>query len=637
MLNLQALVIWPHISRRILSLGFLLCICSTTSFGSHLVGGEMTYRCLGNNTYEISLRVYRDCQNGVAPFDSIADINIFDVNNNLVTTLNVVKSPTIGLSVDSTGNPCVSAPPGLCTEYTWYVDTVSLPPINGGYTLVYARCCRNSTIQNIPNPSGTGNAYTTTIPSMDVACNSSPRFVGSAPIVLCLNKAVSLPINVSEVDGDSLHFEFCDILDNTPSTPPFGVVQFIPPYSSSDPLPGVAPFTIDPITGVLSGTPNQLGQYVVGICVSEFRNGQQMSMVRLDYQFNITNCVKSVVSDMVTPTEDPSILCDGLNIQFTSESINAQNLLWDFGDPSTTSDTARGPNPTYNFPAAGVYNVTLIANPRDPCSDTIVVPFNVSEKVVPDFLWDGVTCFLSQDVRFTVIGGYPANTSFSWDFGPDANYPIVTQKNPPSIMWSTPGKHYVTLTITYGANCVETKLDSVEISNISSIVDAGPNQTIKEGEVVYLQAIGGVDYFWYASDPVEISSRITAATSAKLTETDTITFYVRVTDAFGCVDIDSVKVFVLDADPPIVYNFFSPDGDGKNEEFDLGVINPDRDCSITIFNRWGSVVWSRASYANDWTGLDEGNNPLPDGTYYYILSCDGKVDYKAAITLMRNP
>ncbi|MBK7693908.1 MAG: hypothetical protein IPI30_06205 [Saprospiraceae bacterium] len=31
---------------------------------THIVGGDMTYRCLGNNQYEISLTVRRDCLNG---------------------------------------------------------------------------------------------------------------------------------------------------------------------------------------------------------------------------------------------------------------------------------------------------------------------------------------------------------------------------------------------------------------------------------------------------------------------------------------------------------------------------------------------------------------------------------------------
>ena len=36
---------------------------------AHIIGGELTYQCLGNGGYSITLKVYRDCQNGRAGFD----------------------------------------------------------------------------------------------------------------------------------------------------------------------------------------------------------------------------------------------------------------------------------------------------------------------------------------------------------------------------------------------------------------------------------------------------------------------------------------------------------------------------------------------------------------------------------------
>jgi hypothetical protein len=44
---------------------------------THIIGGEINYRCLGNNKYQISLTVYRDCFYGVPPFDPFASIGIF--------------------------------------------------------------------------------------------------------------------------------------------------------------------------------------------------------------------------------------------------------------------------------------------------------------------------------------------------------------------------------------------------------------------------------------------------------------------------------------------------------------------------------------------------------------------------------
>lgn len=626
----------------------LFFLVSLSVNAAHLVGGQISYTCLGNNVYEIRLRIYRDCGSGGALFDANANIAIYDINNTLVMTRSPAMGPIINVPPDSTGNPCVTAPPGLCTEYAEYIDTVSLPPISGGYVITHQRCCRNSSIANVNNSGSFGNTYTISIPDNDTTCNSSAEFLGVAPIVLCINKPVDLGLRVGEPDGDSLHFEFCDILNggssggtgcnatvpNPPCPPPYTPVPFAGPFSSSNPIPSSPVFTVDPQTGALRGTPNQLGQYVVGICATEYRNGVLLSTTRLDYQFNVTNCINNVVSDMVTPSEDPTILCDGLTVNFRSESQNVTGLLWNFGDPSSNTDTSSAANPSYTYTVPGTYTVTLYANPGSPCGDTLQIPFNVSPEVLPDFTYDGIFCFEAQGVDFEAVGNYPPNTTFEWDFGPDANFPIYTQQTPPTIEWSTPGKHYVSLTIRYNA-CEKTLLDSVEISNLSVSVDAGPDQTIREDEIIYLSATGGTEYYWYANRPVDIGNRMGQSTTARLEDhQDTVKFYVRVSDPLGCEGLDSMYVFVTRGDGPI--NFISPNGDGKNDYFDLADLNPDADCKISILNRWGSEVWWAENYKNDWTGIDRGGKELPDGTYYYILQCNGTVRYKDAVTIIRS-
>ncbi len=426
----------------------LLLVSAFWSEAAHLVGGQISYTCLGGNNYEIRLRVYRDCGGGGAQFDAQANIAIYDVNNLLITMLTPAKGPTINVPPDSTGNPCVTAPAGLCTEYAEYLDTVNLPPIAGGYVITHQRCCRNNSIANV-NSSGTfGNTYTVSIPDNDTTCNSSPAILGVAPIVLCVNSPVNLSLRATEPDGDSLYYEFCDILNggasgggtgcnatipNPPCAPPYTPVPFAAPFTSLLPLPSMPAFQVDPLTGTLSGTPNQLGQYVVGICVTEFRNGVPLSTTRLDYQFNVANCINNVVSDMLTPLEDPSILCDGLTVNFRSESQNVNSVLWDFGVSGTTTDTSTQANPTFTFPGSGIFVVTLYANPGSPCGDTVKVSFDIRPEIIPDFRDSGVYCFEAHAVDFIQAGNYPANTTFLWDFGPDANFPTSTLENPPTI------------------------------------------------------------------------------------------------------------------------------------------------------------------------------------------------------------
>ena len=89
---------------------------------------------------------------------------------------------------------------------------------------------------------------------------------------------------------------------------------------------------------------------------------------------------------------------------------------------------------------------------------------------------------------------------------------------------------------------------------------------------------------------------------------------------------------------------FSPNRDGVNDYF---VITRPFNTSINleIFNRWGNLVYKSADYKNDWDGRrNQPNNilsePLPDGTYYYIVTATDKTTgntrkFASFITLKR--
>lgn len=60
----------------------------------------------------------------------------------------------------------------------------------------------------------------------------------------------------------------------------------------------------------------------------------------------------------------------------------------------------------------------------------------------------------------------------------------------------------------------------------------------------------------------------------------------------------------------------SPNNDGKNDYFDLRLMNVQQ---LSIFNRYGTKVYSKSDYSNEWIGQSDAGNELPDGTYYYVI------------------
>jgi len=60
----------------------------------------------------------------------------------------------------------------------------------------------------------------------------------------------------------------------------------------------------------------------------------------------------------------------------------------------------------------------------------------------------------------------------------------------------------------------------------------------------------------------------------------------------------------------------SPNGDGYNDYFDLDGQDVTR---LEIFNRYGTVVYKKADYSNQWYGQSDKGEELPDGTYYFVI------------------
>lgn len=86
----------------------------------------------------------------------------------------------------------------------------------------------------------------------------------------------------------------------------------------------------------------------------------------------------------------------------------------------------------------------------------------------------------------------------------------------------------------------------------------------------------------------------------------------------------TVTINVQPGDDSFVPNTITPNGDGANDEliFDVLLYNPAEefpDNELIIFNRWGNIIFEAKPYNNNWAGLGQNDQPVPEGTYYYIL------------------
>ena len=479
-------------------------------FSTHVVGGEIFYTYLGNNNYEITLKVYRDCgptNTQGTGFDAPAALGVFMTSNGTMVNGNFsmsLSSAVVSFVPIELENPCFILPPDVCVERAVYVESIYLPPIAGGYTLVYARCCRNPSIDNLISPQTQGATFTSHIPGTELSGqNSAARFTNFPPVALCLNAEFYFDHSATDPDSDSLSYEFCaPLLGGTaanpapdpPQGPPFQSLNYAAGFSSSYPIASNPAFVINANTGYITGFATELGQYVIGICVSEYRDGLLINTTNRDFQFNVTMCDPNIVATIPSQTD----FCTGLTLQFSNQSTNATSFHWDFGVAGIDSDTSHISSPEFTYSSSGVYNVMLIANPGWPCADTAITTFTSLPVISPQIVVGQYECMNNLDTYdFSMTGTVSPNATYAWNFGADSQPTSSSLANPSNIIMNSEALQMnVTLSV-QDNGCVEA--DTTALNNPADPVSGiTPQTTFCDGFQFPFQntAENAISYLW---------------------------------------------------------------------------------------------------------------------------------------------
>jgi gliding motility-associated-like protein len=112
-----------------------------------------------------------------------------------------------------------------------------------------------------------------------------------------------------------------------------------------------------------------------------------------------------------------------------------------------------------------------------------------------------------------------------------------------------------------------------------------------------------------------------------------IEYQLIVSDKYGCAS--ESKVLVSVSDRIYIPNAFTPNGDGDNEVWELRGLENYPEAEVTVFNRWGNVVFYSKGYSTPFDGTYKGE-PLPTGTYaYQVVTEDQKYILRGGLELMR--
>jgi len=296
-------------------------------------------------------------------------------------------------------------------------------------------------------------------------------------------------------------------------------------------------------------------------------------------------------------------VCQGFETEFTNSTkpngATVQNYYWSFGDGTESMET----NPVHLYNYSGTYNVTLITYSTEGCISSYTSTVYVWANPVANITTSGPTEFC--------IGG---NVTLSINPG-GANILWSNASDQTSITVDQPGSYNVLLYDEHG--CKDRDTIMVTVYQLPTVV-AGPDTSISAGFSAGLWATGAQDYVWTPADYLNETN----GASPVSTPLQTITYTATGTDLHGCVNSDTVTVVVNYDYTLVTYNLFSPNGDDKNQYFEIMNLQLYPDCEVTVYNRLGSPVFSAKGYQNNWDGTYKGE-PLPDATYYYVIKCEG--------------
>jgi gliding motility-associated-like protein len=325
----------------------------------------------------------------------------------------------------------------------------------------------------------------------------------------------------------------------------------------------------------------------------------------------------NVYSNPVPLITGNSPVCEGETL--TISATNGDQYTWTgpFNYSGTGSSVSIDKADAKN---SGKYYVTVTSDKRCTAKDSITI--FVAEK--PVISVSNPSGFCEGDSGKLQASG--ANVK-SWKWTPSTGLSSDTISNPTAF----PTNSTTYIVTAFNGTC--TNEDSVKVTVFNKpVANAGNDKILYVGSPILLNgSAAGTDVSLQWS-PVTFLDKPTIATPLSSASAD-ITYTLTVTSNKGCgVSSDDVFVKVYEKKIP---NAFSPNNDGINDSWNIPFLELYPDAVISVFNRYGQVVFYSKGTYQPWIGTFKGK-PLPVGTYYYtILSSNFNLKFSGWVLIVR--
>ncbi|MFW0736132.1 gliding motility-associated C-terminal domain-containing protein [Flavobacterium sp. T12S277] len=374
----------------------------------------------------------------------------------------------------------------------------------------------------------------------------------------------------------------------------------------------------------------------------------------------------------VTTPRTTQVFCLSSNPTIQNIVVNEPNVVW------YASATGGTPLPVNTPLTATTYYAGTLSNVTNGCDKAarlgVTVAFD-NDALVPITSTDDTPCVF-QGVTYSIANG---KSNYVWSVtngtitsGGGANDGTVT------ISWSDIGPGRVV--VEYINTCDErtTKSLNVVVATCSdlTITNTVSNSTPNFGDqITFTVTVNNVGQGNFINTIVSdllpsgydlVSASTTAGTYNLTTQLWTIptlnagqsvvlTIVAEVLPSGKYLSVATVETSTpLDVDAsnnsasvsvdPIcltVYNEFTPNNDGANDLFRIDCIETYPNNELKVYNRYGSLVYSKQHYENDWdgtanvSGVINRGDMLPTGTYFYVIAIGDGTVKKGWLSIMR--
>ncbi|WP_234733715.1 gliding motility-associated C-terminal domain-containing protein [Tellurirhabdus bombi] len=545
-----------------------LTFSSWPAFARHIIGGSISMIADPSVQGRFTLNLYQywdDQTTEAGSQDPNATLLIYSKNGNVL--VETITLPLLAKTGVSYGNTACAQTLSLRTTQARYSATRTFDwrTYNDpqGYYIVWERCCRNNNVSNIANPVNVGMVFYLEFPPMNVngnfRLNSTPSYIIPNGEYICINKPFTMPMQATDADGDELRYSLVtpmrgytsdrQVNGQSLSYTSYPLVQWGTGYSLQQIIPGNPALTINQQTGQISVTANQQGLFLFTILCEEYRNGQRIGAVRLDFQLPVVDCPLTNPPPAVVSNKGQKVsqmqFCQGMKDTLHTESAADWNLQWQRDGINIPNET----KPYLVTSEAGVYTVRKSAARtcgRDTVSEKVTVTVLPSPDASITAAPSGTICAGNSVTLSTTLGnGY----QYEWTKDGVA----MANANTGSVSVKEQGVYAVSVN-SQASSCKGTASQRVEVKPLPTVTLTPNSLSVCAGETATLEAkgTGGVSYIWY------FNGNILTAKDANLNTTQAGIYQVRVTDAVGCTNLSTVAIVSQTAAPTIRWDSINP-------------------------------------------------------------------------------